>query len=52
MNLICVLIAILCGIVLIFEFPTGSLSANQIAGIGIIFAALASVVPATWSLRA
>lgn len=37
--------ACLCGVVLIIKMATGSVDAGQVAGVGIIFAALAQVAP-------
>ena len=48
MRYIFVILAILCGIALLIELDTGTLAAVQVAGIGIIFAALAAVAPSTW----
>ena len=45
MKILLVIIAVLCGLALCFEFDTGTLSAWQIAGVGIIAAAAAHVVP-------
>ena len=48
MKFVLVILAVLCGIALLIELDTGTLAANQVAGIGIIFAALATVAPASW----
>jgi hypothetical protein len=48
MNLIFVVLAVLCGLALIFQFDTGTLEAQQVAGLGIIFAALAALSPVSW----
>ena len=45
MKLIAVIIAVLCGIALGIELDTGTLTTAQVAGVGIIAAAAASVVP-------
>ena len=45
MKLIAVIIAVLCGVALVIQLDTGTLSAVQVAGLGIISAAAASVVP-------
>ena len=44
MKLIAVVIAMLCGVALGIELDTGTLTATQVAGIGIIAAAAASIV--------
>lgn len=51
MNLIFVVLAVLCGVVLLIEMDTGNLEPFQIAGLGIIFAALASLAPGGWPWR-
>lgn len=48
MSLIFLIIAVLCGIVLIVEIDTGNLTPLQVAGIGIISLAIAGVVPTSW----
>ena len=45
MKVVLVILAVLLGAVLIFEIETGSLTTMQVAGAGIICAALAQVVP-------
>ena len=45
MKLILVVIAVLCGLAAIFEFDTGTLSAAQVLGLGVIAAAVAHVAP-------
>mgnify|MGYP001565509732 CR=1 FL=1 len=45
MKLIAIVIAVFCGVTLCIELDTGTLSAMQVAGLGIIAAAAASVVP-------
>ena len=45
MKLIAVVIAVLLGGALIFEIDTGTLDSWQVAGAGIVAAALAQVVP-------
>lgn len=45
MKIVLVIIAVLCGLALCIQLDTGSLSATQVAGAGIIAAALAHVVP-------
>lgn len=49
MGYLFTIIAVLCGIVLLIEMDTGSLSQLQVAGIGLIFAALAAVSPSNWA---
>lgn len=51
MNIIGLIVAVLCGIVLIVEEDVGSLSQMQIAGIGIIALVVAGLAPATWPWR-
>ena len=51
MAYIFVVLAILCGVVLLIKIDTGTLEPIQVAGIGIIFAALAAVAPANWPSR-
>ena len=41
-------IAFLCGVALVFEFDTGSLEPLQVAGIGLICAALAIFAGPGW----
>jgi hypothetical protein len=48
MRFVLVILAVLCGIALLIELDTGTLEAVQVAGIGIICAALATVAPSTW----
>lgn len=48
MSFIALLIAVLCGIALAIELDTGTLEPFQVAGIGIIAAALVGVAPARW----
>ena len=45
MRLILAALAVMCGIVLIFGLDTGELSQMDVAGVGIVFAALATVAP-------
>ena len=45
MKIVLIVLAVLLGAVLIFEIDTGSLTAMQVAGAGIICAAAAHVVP-------
>mgnify|MGYP001563708817 CR=1 FL=1 len=51
MNLVCVVLAVLCGLALVFEFDTGSLGSTDVAGFGIIFAAMAALAPGGWPWR-
>lgn len=46
MSLVALIIAVLCGLVLIVEEDVGSLSALQIAGIGIVALVIAGLAPA------
>ena len=46
MSLIAFIVAVLCGSALIVELDTGSLTALQTAGIGIIALAVAGLAPA------
>ena len=48
MNLICVVVAILCGAALMIELDTGNLSGLQVAGVGVVAAALAALSPGGW----
>lgn len=48
MRFVFVILAILCGVALGIKLDTGTLDATQVAGTGIIFAALATVAPASW----
>lgn len=48
MGWIFLIIALLCGIVLIIEMPTGSLQPAQVAGIGILSLCIGVVAPRTW----
>jgi hypothetical protein len=45
LRIVFVILAILCGIALVIQLDTGSLNATQVAGLGIIFAASATVAP-------
>ncbi len=47
LNLVALIVAVLCGIVLIIEVDTGNLTAGQVAGIGIIALAVAGA-PRSW----
>lgn len=48
MRFVLVILAILCGICLALKIATGTLDAQQVAGVGIICAALAAIAPANW----
>jgi hypothetical protein len=48
MNIIFAILAILCGVVLLLGMDTGDLEPIKVAGVGIIFAALAAITPRTW----
>lgn len=48
MNLIALIVAVLCGIVLIIEMDTGNLQQMQVAGIGIIALVIAGATPPAW----
>ena len=48
MRFVLVILAILCGICLALKIATGTLDAQQVAGIGIICVALAVVAPLSW----
>lgn len=48
MRFIFVILALLCGIALLLKIATGTLDANQVAGLGIIFLCLAVVSPVAW----
>ncbi len=50
MRLVFVILAILCGVVLVIKMATGDLQPTQVAGIGIIFAALAAVAPGNFTI--
>ncbi len=45
MKIVVVIIAVLCGAILLMQVPTGSFTGFQVAGVGIIAAAIASMVP-------
>ena len=45
MKLIAVIIAVIAGVALCIELDTGTLTTAQVAGLGIIAAAAASVMP-------
>lgn len=48
MRYLVVVLAILCGIVLLLKIATGTLDVSQVAGIGLILLAVAFFLPATW----
>lgn len=48
MRFVLVILAILCGVALLVKLDTGTLEATQVAGVGIILAALAVVAPDSW----
>jgi hypothetical protein len=50
MRFVLVILAILCGICLLLKIATGTLDAQQVAGIGIIFTALATIAPVSWTV--
>ncbi len=44
MKIVCAVIAVLCGVVDVIGMATGSVTPIQVAGFGIIFAALAAIL--------
>lgn len=48
MSFVALIIAVLCGIVLVIGMDTGTLTELQVAGIGIIALVVAGLAPATF----
>ncbi len=48
MSFIALIVAILCGIVLVLEIETGNLSELQVAGVGLIALVVAGAAPASF----
>ena len=48
MSFIALIVAVLCGIALVINLDTGSLTELQVAGIGIIALVVAGIAPSSW----